>query len=103
MFSESNDLSGQSAEIKIVRQPSSVYRMRYKTDTRQTNLFADEGSNQSSDDNNHSTLNDLSSSFASNNMEITPSALSAPGTSTSFLKSKKLPPKIQVNINFKGL
>jgi len=93
MFSDlSSDLFRQSVEIKIVRQPSSVYRFRYKTDTRQTNLFADEGSNLSAEDN-HSTL-DLSST-ASNNMDITP-----PGTSASFFKSKKLPPKIQVTSRF---
>jgi len=70
----------QLVEIKIVRQPNSVYRMRYKTDPRQTNLFANELiSNDSSDD----------TSSVENSLQ--------PTTSNQFSKkSKKKVPKIKI-------
>ena len=83
-----NDPTQQLVELKIVRQPNSVYRMRYKTDTRQTNLFADD-SNQSDD--NQTEVETI---------VVTPST-SAATTSTAaattlLSKSKKFPPKVQV-------
>lgn len=99
-MSETSSLSLQLVEIKIVRQPNSVYRMRYRTDTRQTNLFADDSSNQSTED---SFTPDFSyaTQTSSNSMDVAVSTPSTPGTSASLLsKSKKLPPKLQVNSYF---
>ena len=67
-------------EIKIVRQPNSVYRMRYRTDPRQTNLFSNELISNYSSDDSSSTEN-----------------ISIPNTSAqSTKKSKKKFPKIKI-------
>lgn len=85
MFVSEQPSAQQLVELKIVRQPNSVYRMRYRTDTRQTNLFADD-SNQSDDN-----QNEMDTAPAT-----APSTSNASASASLLSKAKKFPPKVQV-------
>lgn len=90
------DSSQQLVEMKIIRQPNSVYRMRYKTDSRQTNLFSDDYSNQSTDNNyNLETNMEETGCVSSTSLHHSSTVIT---TRALLSKTKRLPPKLQVKI-----